>query len=162
MKLDTRVLPDLVSLSRARWKKHFAIIRKRSPNAGRFRSRYQADTRRRKCTRFGRRRRNIATRLPGIASIYFGVTSDMYPRSDPLEQLPYGARNFDLAVFRFPGKRASGARRICLLPKNAPRAYETELLKFFGSEPPAFDVQLLGIGPGRPHRFFISRIACFG
>jgi 6-phosphogluconolactonase len=31
-------------------------------------------------------------------------------------------------------------------PEECARAYETELLKFFGSEPPAFDVQLLGIG----------------
>jgi 6-phosphogluconolactonase len=32
-------------------------------------------------------------------------------------------------------------------PEECARAYEADLLKFFGGEPPAFDVQLLGIGP---------------
>ncbi|MGA9885736.1 MAG: 6-phosphogluconolactonase [Candidatus Acidiferrales bacterium] len=35
----------------------------------------------------------------------------------------------------------------CALPEECAKAYEAELRKFFGSEPPAFDLQLLGLGP---------------
>ena len=44
-------------------------------------------------------------------------------------------------------------------PDKAAAGYEAELRKFFGSAPPAFDLQLLGLGSRGPYRVSFSRLS---
>ena len=145
MKLDARVLPDLVSLSRAVLEETFPIIQEAVTKRGRFAIALSGGHTPGKMYSLWAQTEQYRNKTPWDRVHLFWSDERFVPADDPrsnyrmaretlISQVPIPAQN----VHPMPTNLSS--------PEECARAYETELLKFFGSEPPAFDVQLLGIG----------------
>jgi 6-phosphogluconolactonase len=145
MKLDARVLPDLVSLSRAVLEETFPIIQEAVTKRGRFAVALSGGHTPGKMYSLWAQTEQYRNKTPWDRVHLFWSDERCVPADDPrsnyrmaretlISQVPIPAQN----VHPMPTNLSS--------PEECARAYETELLKFFGSEPPAFDVQLLGIG----------------
>jgi 6-phosphogluconolactonase len=143
MKLDTRVYPDLDALSHAAMEEVLRVVAESVAACGRFAialagghtpgqmyslwaSKYSAQT-------------------PWDKVHLFWGDERFVPQDDPLSNYRM-ARETLISHVPIPAANVHPVPTNFAKPQQAAEAYEAELRKFFGSAPPAFDVQLLGIG----------------
>jgi 6-phosphogluconolactonase len=145
MKLDVRVLPDLVSLSRAVLEETFPIIQEAVTKRGRFAIALSGGHTPGKMYSLWAQTEQYRNKTPWDRVHLFWSDERFVPADDPRSNYRM-ARETLISQVPIPAENVHPMPTNLSSPEECARAYETELLKFFGSEPPAFDVQLLGIG----------------
>ena len=145
MKLDARVLPDLVSLSRAVLEETFPIIQEAVSKRGRFAIALSGGHTPGKMYSLWAQTEQYRNKTPWDRVHLFWSDERCVPADDPRSNYRM-ARETLISQVPIPAENVHPMPTNLSSPEECARAYETELLKFFGSEPPAFDVQLLGIG----------------
>ena len=145
MKLDARVLPDLVSLSRAVLEETFPIIQEAVTKRGRFAIALSGGHTPGKMYSLWAQTEQYRNKTPWDRVHLFWSDERFVPADDPRSNY-HMARETLISQVPIPAQNVHPMPTNLSSPEECARAYETELLKFFGSEPPAFDVQLLGIG----------------
>ena len=145
MKLDARVLPDLVSLSRAVLEETFPIIQEAVTKRGRFAIALSGGHTPGKMYSLWAQSEQYRNKTPWDRVHLFWSDERFVPADDPRSNYRM-ARETLISQVPIPAENVHPMPTNLSSPEECARAYETELLKFFGSEPPAFDVQLLGIG----------------
>ena len=145
MKLDARVLPDLVSLSRAVLEETFPIIQEAVSKRGRFAIALSGGHTPGKMYSLWAQTEQYRNKTPWDRVHLFWSDERFVPADDPRSNYRM-ARETLISQVPIPAENVHPMPTNLSSPEECARAYETELLKFFGSEPPAFDVQLLGIG----------------
>jgi 6-phosphogluconolactonase len=145
MKLDARVLPDLVSLSRAVLEETFPIIQEAVSKRGRFAIALSGGHTPGKMYSLWAQTEQYRNKTPWDRVHLFWGDERFVPADDPRSNYRM-ARETLISQVPIPAENVHPMPTNLSSPEECARAYETELLKFFGSEPPAFDVQLLGIG----------------
>ena len=145
MKLDARVLPDLVSLSRAVLEETFPIIQEAVTKRGRFAIALSGGHTPGKMYSLWAQTEQYRNKTPWDRVHLFWGDERFVPADDPRSNY-HMARETLISQVPIPAENVHPMPTNLPSPEECARAYETELLKFFGSEPPAFDVQLLGIG----------------
>jgi len=145
MKLDVRVLPDLVSLSRAVLEETFPIIQEAVTKRGRFAIALSGGHTPGKMYSLWAQTEQYRNKTPWDRVHLFWSDERFVPADDPRSNY-HMARETLISQVPIPAQNVHPMPTNLSSPEECARAYETELLKFFGSEPPAFDVQLLGIG----------------
>jgi 6-phosphogluconolactonase len=145
MKLDARVLPDLVSLSRAVLEETFPIIQEAVTKRGKFAIALSGGHTPGKMYSLWAQTEQYRNKTPWDRVHLFWSDERFVPADDPRSNYRM-ARETLISQVPIPAENVHPMATNLSSPEECARAYETELLKFFGSEPPAFDVQLLGIG----------------
>ena len=146
MKLDVRVLPDLISLSRAVLEEIFPIIKEALAKRGKFSIALSGGHTPEKMYSLWAQTEQYRDKTPWDR-VHLFWSDERYVSSDSLLSNYHMARETLISHVSIPAENVHPMPTNLSPPEECAHAYETELLKFFGSEPPAFDVQLLGIGP---------------
>jgi 6-phosphogluconolactonase len=146
MKLDVRVLPDLVSLSRAVLEETFPIIKEAVAKCGKFSIALSGGHTPEKMYSLWAQTEQYRDKTPWDRVHLFWSDERYVPSDSPLSNY-HMARETFISSVPIPPENVHPMPTNLSPPGECARAYETQLLKFFGAEPPAFDVQLLGIGP---------------
>lgn len=147
MKMDTRVYPDLDAVSRAAFEELQLVMRESIAERGRFVIALSGGRTPAKMYELWAQTENQAVRTPWDKVHLFWGDERFVPHTDPLSnyrmtretmiaRVPIPSAN----VHPMPGPEEFAA------PEKAAESYDAELRKFFGSTPPAFDLQLLGLG----------------
>jgi len=145
MKMDTRVFPDLEALSRGALDELMRILQDAVARRGRFAIAMSGGNTPAKLYSLWAQDDKCKAATPWDRVHLFWGDERYVPHDDPLsnyrmtretliERVPIPASN----VHPFPTELPQ--------PERVAEAYESELREFFGSEPPAFDLQLLGLG----------------
>jgi 6-phosphogluconolactonase len=145
MKLDARVLPDLVSLSRAVLEETFPVIQQAVSKRGRFAIALSGGHTPEKMYSLWAGTEQYRNKTPWDSVHLFWSDERFVPANDPRSNYRM-ARETLISHIPIPAQNVHPMPTNLPSPEECARAYETELLEFFGSEPPAFDVQLLGLG----------------
>ena len=145
MKLDTRILPDLVSLSRAALEEMLAIIQGAVAKRGRFAIALSGGHTPERMFSLWAQTAQYRDRTPWDRVHLFWSDERYVPADDPRSNY-HMARETLISRVPIPPENVHPMPTSLSPPEECATAYEAELRKFFGSEPPAFDVQLLGIG----------------
>jgi len=145
MKLDTRVLPDLVSLSRAALEETLAIIQGAVTKRGRFAIALSGGHTPEKMFSLWAQTAQYRDKTPWNRVHLFWSDERYVPVDDPRSNY-HMARETLISRVPIPAENVHPIPTNLSPPEECATAYEAELRKFFGTEPPAFDVQLLGIG----------------
>src|SRR6204780_5192952 len=146
MKLNTRILPDLTSLSRVVLEETFSIIQEAVAKRGRFAIALSGGHTPEKMFSLWSETAEYRDKTPWDRVHLFWSDERYVPENDP--QSNYNmARETLISHVPIPAENVNPIPTNLSPPEACARAYEADLLKFFGAEPPAFDVQLLGIGP---------------
>jgi 6-phosphogluconolactonase len=145
MKLDTRILPDLVSLSRAALEETLAIIQGAVAKRGRFAIALSGGHTPEKMFSLWAQTAQYRDKTPWDRVHLFWSDERYVPANDPRSNY-HMARETLTSRVPVPAENVHPMPTNLASPEECATAYEAELRKFFGSEPPAFDVQLLGIG----------------
>jgi 6-phosphogluconolactonase len=144
MKLEARVYPDLDALSEAALQDLLNVLDEAVAERGRFAialsgghtpakmyalwaEKYRADT-------------------PWDRVHLFWGDERFVPQDDPRSNYRMTLESL-IARVPIPAENVHPAPTNCPRPEQAAEAYETDLRRFFGADPPEFDVQLLGLGP---------------
>jgi|SRR5580698_8311132 6-phosphogluconolactonase len=146
MKPDTRVLPDLVSLSRAVLEEIFPIIEEAIAKRGKFSIALSGGHTPEKMYSLWAHTEQYRDKTPWDR-VHLFWSDERYVPSDSSLSNYHMARETFVSSVPIPAENVHPVPTNLSPPEECARAYETELLKFFGSESPAFDAQLLGIGP---------------
>jgi 6-phosphogluconolactonase len=146
MKPDTRVLPDLVSLSRAVLEEIFPIIEEAIAKRGKFSIALSGGHTPEKMYSLWAHTEQYRDKTPWDR-VHLFWSDERYVPSDSSLSNYHMARETFISSVPIPAENVHPVPTNLSPPEECARAYETELLKFFGSESPAFDAQLLGIGP---------------
>jgi 6-phosphogluconolactonase len=146
MKPDTRVLPDLVSLSRAVLEEIFLIIEEAIAKRGKFSIALSGGHTPEKMYSLWAHTEQYRDKTPWDR-VHLFWSDERYVPSDSSLSNYHMARETFISSVPIPAENVHPVPTNLSPPEECARAYETELLKFFGSESPAFDAQLLGIGP---------------
>jgi 6-phosphogluconolactonase len=147
MKMDTRVLPDLEAVSRAALEELMRVMREAIDERGRFAIALAGGHTPAKLYALWAHAESQGANTPWDQVHLFWSDERYVPYTDPLSNyrmagealiahVPIPAGN----VHPMPGPEDFGT------PEEAAEDYEAEMRRFFGSAPPAFDVQLLGLG----------------
>lgn len=145
MKLDTRTLPDLVSLSRAALEEVLPIIQGAVTKRGRFAIALSGGHTPEKMFSLWAQTAQYRDKTPWDRVHLFWSDERYVPADDPRSNY-HMARETLISRVPIPAENVHPIPTSLTPPEDCATAYEAELRKFFGSEPPAFDVQLLGIG----------------
>lgn len=146
MKMDARVFPDLEALSRAALEELLSIMQDAVEQRGRFAVALSGGRTPAKLYALWAQAENCGVHTPWDRVHLFWSDERWVPHDDPLSNFRM-AREILIAHVPIP------AANVHPMPTDLPsagecaEAYESELRKFFGSYPPAFDLQLLGLGP---------------
>jgi 6-phosphogluconolactonase len=146
MKLNTRILPDLTSLSRAVLEETFTIIQEAIAKRGRFAIALSGGHTPEKMFSLWAETAQYRDKTPWDRIHLFWSDERYVPENDPLSNY-HMARGTLISHVPIPAENVHPVPTNLFPPEACARAYEDDLLKFFGAEPPTFDVQLLGIGP---------------
>ncbi len=146
MKLDVRVLPDLLSLSRAVLEETFPIIKEAIAKCGKFSIALSGGHTPEKMYSLWAQTEQYRDKTPWHR-VHLFWSDERYVPSDSDLSNYHMVRETLISHIPIPAENVHPMPTNLSPPEECARAYETELLKFFGAEPPAFDVQLLGIGP---------------
>jgi 6-phosphogluconolactonase len=147
MKMDTRVLPDLEAVSRAALEELLRVMREAIDERGRFAIALAGGHTPAKLYALWAHAESQGANTPWDQVHLFWGDERYVPYTDPLSNyrmagealiahVPIPAGN----VHPMPGPEDFAT------PDEAAEDYEAEMRRFFGSAPPAFDVQLLGLG----------------
>jgi 6-phosphogluconolactonase len=145
MKLDVRVLPDLVSLSRAVLEETFPIIQDAVTKRGRFAIALSGGHTPADMYSLWAQTEQYRNKTPWDRVHLFWSDERFVPADDPRSNYRM-ARETLISRVPIPAENVHPMPTNLSSPEECARAYEAELRKFFGSDPPAFDIQLLGIG----------------
>jgi 6-phosphogluconolactonase len=146
MKLNARVLPDLTSLSRAVLEETFTIIQDAVAKRGRFAIALSGGHTPEKMFSLWAETAQYRDKTPWDRVHLFWSDERYVPENDPQSNY-HMARETLISHVPVPAANVHPIPTKLSPPEACARAYEADLSKFFGAEPPAFDVQLLGIGP---------------
>jgi 6-phosphogluconolactonase len=146
MKLNTRVLPDLVSLSRAVLEETLRISQEAVAKRGRFAIALSGGHTPEKMFSLWSETAQYRDKTPWDRVHLFWSDERYVPENDPQSNY-HMARETLISHVPIPAENVHPIPTNLSPPEACARAYEADLLKFFGAEPPAFDVQLLGLGP---------------
>jgi 6-phosphogluconolactonase len=147
MKMDTRVLPDLDAVSRAALEEVLRAVQDAIKERGRFAIALAGGHTPAKMYTLWAHAQKQGAPIPWDKVHLFWGDERYVPHTDPLSNyrmaletliahLPIPPAN----VHPMPGPEDFAT------PEKAAEAYEADLRRFFGSAPPALDVQLLGLG----------------
>jgi 6-phosphogluconolactonase len=145
MKLDTRVLPDLISLSRAALEETLAIIQGTVTKRGRFTIALSGGHTPSKMYSLWTQTEQYRNKTPWDRVHLFWSDERYVPADDPRSNY-HMARETLISHVPIPAENVHPIPTNLSSPEECARVYEAELREFFGSDSPAFDVQLLGIG----------------
>jgi 6-phosphogluconolactonase len=145
MKLETRILPDLISLSRAALEETLAIIQGAVAKRGRFAIVLSGGHTPEKMFSLWAQTEQYSDKTPWDRVHLFWSDERYVPADDPRSNY-HMARETLISRVPIPAENVHPMPTNLGSPEQCANAYEAELRKFFGAEPPAFDVQLLGIG----------------
>jgi len=145
--MDTRVLPDLDAVSRAALDEVLRVLRDAIRDRGQFAIALAGGRTPARMYALWAQTQSPGEPIPWDKVHLFWGDERYVPHTDPMSnyrmaretliaQVPIPAAN----VHPMPGPEHFAT------PEKAAEAYEAELRKFFGSAPPALDVQLLGLG----------------
>jgi 6-phosphogluconolactonase len=143
MKLDTRVYPDLDALSHAAVEEVLRVAAESV--AARGRCAIALSGSHTPARMYSLWATNYIAHTPWDKLHLFWSDERFVPQDDPRSNYRM-ARETLLARIPIPAANVHPIVTTFSRPQQAADAYEKELRKFFGSSPPAFDVQLLGIG----------------
>ncbi len=143
MKMDTRVFPDLDAVSRAALDEVLRALRDAIKDRGRFTIALAGG-------RTPARMYALWAAAEGSTQwkhvhLFWG-DERFVPRTDPLSNYRMAEKAFLFDAIPGPNVHPMPGPEDFPTSEEAAEAYEAELRKFFGSAPPAFDVQLLGLG----------------
>ena len=143
MKLDTRVLPDLEALSRAVLDETLRIVQDAVKQRGRFAIALAGGhTPAKMYTMWAEK---YSAQTPWDKVHLFWGDERYVPHDDLLSNFRM-TRETLISHVPIPAANVHGVPTNIAPPEKAAEAYEADLKKFFGSAPPEFDVQLLGLG----------------
>jgi 6-phosphogluconolactonase len=143
--MDTRVFPDLDALSRAALEELLRTMRKAVKERSRFAIALAGGHTPAKLYALWAHAENEGVRTPWDKVHLFWGDERYVDANSPL-------RNYKMVRETLIGQVPIPAANVHPMPTDFPRpekaaeAYEAELRKFFGPAPPAFDLQLLGLG----------------
>jgi 6-phosphogluconolactonase len=143
MKLDTRVYPDLDALSRAAVEEVLRVVANSVPAHGRCAIALSGGHTPARMYALWAAEYNAQT--PWDKVHLFWGDERFVPQHDRLSNYRMARETF-LARVQIPAGNVHPVPTNFSQPQLAAQAYEAELRKFFRSAPPAFDVQLLGLG----------------
>jgi 6-phosphogluconolactonase len=143
MKLDTRVYPDLDALSRAAVEEVLRVVANSVPAHGRCAIALSGGHTPARMYALWAAEYNAQT--PWDKVHLFWGDERFVPQHDPQSNYRMARETF-LARVQIPAGNVHPVPTNFSQPQLAAEAYEAELRKFFRSAPPAFDVQLLGLG----------------
>jgi len=143
MKLDTRVFPDLDALSRAAVEEVLRVVA--DSVAARGRSAIALAGGHTPARMYALWAAEYNAQTPWDKVHLFWGDERFVPQNDSLSNYRM-ARESLIARVPIPAANVHPVPTNFEQPRQAADAYETELRKFFGAAPPAFDVQLLGLG----------------
>ena len=146
MELNSRILPDIASLSRAVLEETLAIIQEAIAKRGRFAIALSGGHTPEKMFSLWAETAQYRDKTPWDRIHLFWSDERYVPKNDPLSNY-HMARETLISHVPIPAENVHPVPTNLFPPEACARAYEADLLKFFGAEPPTFDVQLLGIGP---------------
>lgn len=145
MKLETRVLPDLISLSRAALEETLSILQTAVAKRGRFAIALSGGHTPAKMYSLWAGTEQYRSKTPWDRVHLFWSDERYVPADDPRSNYRM-ARETLIAHVPIPAENVHPMPTNLSSPDECASAYEAELRKFFVAAPPAFDVQLLGIG----------------
>jgi len=147
MKMDKRVFPDLDAVSRAAFEELLLAMRDAVKERGRFTIALSGGKTPAKLYTLWAHAESHGLRTPWDKVQLFWGDERYVPAIDPLSNFRMTGETLLSQVPIPPGNvHPMPGPEDFATPEKAAEAYETELRQFFGSEPPAFDVQLLGLG----------------
>jgi 6-phosphogluconolactonase len=142
--MDTRVFPDLDALSRGALEEILRILQESVKQRGRFAIALSGGHT--PARMYALWAQEFAERTPWDRVHLFWGDERYVPEDDPLSNFRMTRENL-ISRVKIPGANVHPAPTNLPNPKAAAEAYDAEMRKFFGSSAPAFDVQLLGVGP---------------
>ena len=146
MKMDMRVFPDIEALSRAALDEILRIARDAAAQRGRFAIALSGGHTPAKLYAMWAQEDKAERSTPWNRVHLFWGDERYVPFDDPLSNYRM-TREALLAHVPIPEGNVHAVPTDLPTPEATANAYETELRNFFGNEPPAFDLQLLGLGP---------------
>lgn len=146
MKLNTRVSPDLDSLSRAALEEVLSNLHDAVKLRGRFAIALSGGHTPKKMYALWAQDQKYRTETPWDRVYMFWGDERFVGPDDPLSNYRM-TRDALIAHVPIPPANVHPAPTNLPTPQAAAAAYDADLRKFFGNSAPAFDVTLLGIGP---------------
>lgn len=146
MKMDMRVFPNIEALSRAALDELLRIAQEAVAERGRFAIALSGGHTPAKLYAMWAQADKAGRSTPWNRVHLFWGDERYVPVDDPLSNYRM-TREALLAHVPIPEGNVHPVPTNLPTPEAAASAYETELRKFFGDEAPAFDLQLLGLGP---------------
>jgi 6-phosphogluconolactonase len=146
MKMDERVYDDLDALSRAAFEELQRIARDAVGTRGRFALALSGGRTPAKLYSLWAQADAQAAGAPwDRVHLFWG--DERYVDHDDLLSNYRMAREALLSSVPIPAENVHPMPTDCARPDDCAKAYEANLREFFGTAPPAFDLQLLGLGP---------------
>lgn len=145
MKIDARVFPDLHALSRAALEELMRIAQDSVKQRGRFAVALSGGRTPAELYALWTRAEEQGAQTLWDRVHLFWSDERYVPHDDPLSNYRM-ARETLIAHVPIPAANVHAMPTELPQPEKCAEAYELDLRKFFGSEPPAFDLQLLGLG----------------
>src|ERR1700684_72399 len=145
MKLNTRVSPDIDSVRRAALEQVLADMQEAVKLRGRFAIALSGGHTPSKMYALWAQNEKYRTETPWDKVHLFWGDERYVPKDDPLSNYRM-TRETLIDDVPIPAANVHALRTELPTPEEAAKAYEEELRKFFGDGPPAFDLQLLGLG----------------
>ena len=146
MKMDEKVFPDLDALSRAALEELLRVSRDAIAARGRFSVALSGGHTPAKLHTLWASAERFGLRTPWDRVHLFWGDDRYVPHDDPLSNYRM-ARETLIDHVPIPASHVHPMLADYPEPQRAAESYESELRKFFGSEPPSFDLQLMGLGP---------------
>jgi 6-phosphogluconolactonase len=145
MQMDDRVSSNIEALSRAALDHLFRILKDSLEQRGRFTIALSGGRTPAKLYSLWAQSDQKRKQTPWDHVHLFWGDERYVPMDDPLSNYRM-ARETLISQVPTPEANVHPVRTNLPTPREAAQAYDAELRKFFGSEPPAFDLQLLGLG----------------
>jgi len=146
MKMDERVYDDLDALSRAAIEELLRIARDAVRQRGRFAIALSGGRTPAKLYALWAQVDAQAAGAPwDRVHLFWG--DERYVEHDDLLSNYRMTREALLSRITIPAENVHPFPTDCAEPDDCAKTYEAELRKYFGADPPAFDLQLLGLGP---------------
>lgn len=146
MNMDARIFPDVDALSRAVLDALLHILEDSIAQRGRFAIALSGGHTPARLYSLWAQAEKQGRQTPWDRVHLFWGDERYVPASDPLSNYRM-TRETLIAQVPIPASNVHPMPMDLPSPGAAAEAYESELRKFFGSAPPAFDLQLLGLGP---------------
>lgn len=146
MKIDERIYDDLEALSRAALEELLQIAKEAIQQRGRLAIALSGGRTPAKLYSLWAEVDASAAGVPWDR-VHFFWGDERYVDHDDLLSNYRMTREALLSQVTIPSENVHPMPTNCAQPDDCAQAYEEELRKFFGAAPPAFDLQLLGLGP---------------